>query len=174
MITSVYQLFHVCEKINDDQEARNPYPRIHSMTITDRKRFPIPAEMMTSVALPATEEQNQQAVITPQELYKQGMQDIWERIGQLPKGQDQVVMSQIWWFGKFSASPDPKEFPALATHGFLLEAYVDGRVIWKASSPYLKDFWRIGIDVTLAYGFRLRPYQAFQASLSASMHMIFR
>ena len=130
--------------------------------------------MIASAPLPDAEEQNQQTVITPQDLYKQGMQDIWERIGQLPKGQDQVVMSQIWWFGKFSASPDPKEFPALATHGFLLEAYIDGQVIWKPSSRYLKDFWRIGIDVTLAYGFRLRPYQAFQASLSASIHMIFR
>lgn len=144
------------------------------MTITDRKRLPIPAEMITSAALPTAEEQSQQVVITPQELYKQGMQAIWERIGQLPKGQDQVVMSQIWWFGKSSANPDSKDFPALATHGFLLEECLESQVMWKPSSPYLKDFWRIGIDVTLAYGFRRRPYQNFETSLSASIHMIFR
>ncbi len=142
------------------------------MTIRDRKRLHTSAKTNVSPTL-TPEEQSQQAILTPQELYRQGMQDIWDKIHHLPKGQDQVVMSQIWWFSKSSASPNSKEFPALAAHGFILEELVGDLEIWEPYSPYLKDFWHIGIDVTLAYGFRLRPYQTFQASLSASLHMIF-
>ncbi|HZU67209.1 MAG TPA: hypothetical protein VFA09_08020 [Ktedonobacteraceae bacterium] len=142
------------------------------MTITDRKREDTTTNLNVFLAL-TPEEQSQESTITPQECYQQGMQDIWEKIHCLPRGQDQVVMSQIWWYGKSSTSPSPKEFPALATHGFILEEPVGEQVFCEPYSPYLKDFWRIGIDVSLAYGFRLRPYPAFQASLSAIMHMIF-
>jgi hypothetical protein len=53
-------------------------------------------------------------VITPQQRYRQGIEGIWEKVDQLPKGQDQVVMSQLWEFGKTSAIPTPARFPALA------------------------------------------------------------
>jgi hypothetical protein len=101
------------------------------------------------------------------------MQEIWEKIDHLPRGQDQVVMSQVWWFGKSPARPTAIDFPALAAHGFIIEKHVGDQLIWEPYSPYLKDFWHVGIDVTLAYGFRLRPYQAFQASLAAAIQMNF-
>jgi hypothetical protein len=142
------------------------------MTITDGKRDKTSVKMEVSPAL-TPEEQSQQAVITPQELYKQGMQDIWEKIHQLPEGQNQVVMSQIWMFAKSSANPDPKDFPALAIYGFIAEQLVEDQVIWKPYSPYLKDFRRIGIELTWTHGFQLRSSQAFQASLSAAIHWIF-
>jgi len=113
--------------------------------------------------------QSQQAVITPQELYKQGMEDIWEKIHRLPRGQDQVVVSQLWEWGKSSPILTPMKFPALAAHSFITEQLVDDQVVWKPCSPYLKDFWRIGINVSQDYGFRLRPYQAFESSLLASI-----
>jgi hypothetical protein len=138
------------------------------MTIIDRERVNIPAE----VAIPLTLTpggQSQQAVITPQQLYKQGMEDIWEKIHRLPRGQDQVVVSQLWELGKSSPTLTPVKFPALAAHSFITEQLVDGQVVWKPCSPYLKDFWRVGIDVSQAYGFRLRPYSAFESSLLASI-----
>ena len=134
------------------------------MTITDRKRLDIPAEIITPAAL-TPGEQKQQAVITPQELYKQSMQDIWEKINQLPKGQDQVVASQLWQLGKSSPIPTPIKFPALAMHGFIVEQLVENQIVWKPCLPDLKDFWRFGIDVSQAYGFRLRPRQTFEANL---------
>jgi hypothetical protein len=67
------------------------------MTITDGKRHKTSVKMKVSPAL-TPEEQSQQAVMTPQELYKQGMQEIWEKIHQLPEGQNQVVMSHIWFY----------------------------------------------------------------------------
>jgi hypothetical protein len=139
------------------------------MTITDRKRLDIPAEIITPAAL--TGEQKQQAVITPQELYKQSMQDIWEKIHQLPKGQDQVVASQLWQLGKSSPIPTPIKFPALAMHGFIVEQLVENQIVWKPYLPDLKDFWRIGIDVSQAYGFRLRPRQTFEANLQTFIQL---
>lgn len=80
-------------------------------------------------------------------------------------------MSQLWEFGKTSATLTPKRFPALAAHGFITEQLVEDQVVWKPYSPYLKNFWRIGINVSQAYGFRLRPHQAFEASLRAEIQM---
>ena len=80
-------------------------------------------------------------------------------------------MSQLWEFGKTSTIPTPTRFPALVAHGFITEQLTENPSVWKPYSPYLKDFWRIGIDVSQAYGFRLRPHQAFEASLTAAIHM---
>ena len=109
------------------------------------------------------------AVMTPQQRYRQAIEGIWQNVDQLPQGQDQVVLSQLWELGKTSAIPTPTRFPALAAHGFITEQLTEHPGVWKPSSPYLKDFWRIGIDVSQAYGFRLRPHQAFEASLRAEM-----
>src|SRR5947209_4025058 len=79
----------------------------------------------------------------------QEMESIWERVNQLPEGQDKVVMSQLWQFGKTPASPTPEEFPALVTHGFLVEQLVDGRPV----PPSLEEFWRVGITVSNAHGY---------------------
>jgi hypothetical protein len=78
-------------------------------------------------------------------------------------------MSQLWELGKTSALPTPIKFPALAAHGFITEQLTENLSVWKPCSPYLKDFWRIGIDVSQAYGYRLRPPQAFESSLRAAM-----
>jgi hypothetical protein len=141
------------------------------MATSDREIFNTSAEIAISPILTSGEQM--QAVLTPQQHYTHGMEDIWEKVHQLPKGQDQVVLSQIWALGKSSGSPDPKGFPALATHSFIIEQPVEDQEIWEPYTPYLKDFWRIGIDVTVAYGFRLRSHQAFQASLSAIIQMTF-
>jgi len=141
------------------------------MATSDREIFNTPAEIAISPLL--TPREQMQAVLTPQQYYMQGMEDIWEKVHQLPKGQDQVVLSQIWVLGKSSGSPDPKGYPALAAHSFIVEQPVEDQEIWEPYSPYLKDFWRIGIDVTVAYGFRLPSYRAFQASLSAIIQMTF-
>jgi hypothetical protein len=138
------------------------------MTTIDREKLNIPAEVTIPLTLTPVV-QSQQAVITPQELYKQGMEDIWQRIHQLPRGQDQVVVSQLWELGKSSPTLTPIKFPALAAHSFIIEQLVDGQVVWELCSTYLKDFWRFGIDVSQAYGFRLRPFQAFESSLLASI-----
>ncbi len=110
--------------------------------------------------------------MTPQQRYRQGIEGIWQNVDQLPKGQDQVVLSQLWELGKTSAIPTPTRFPALAAHSFITEQLTENPSVWKLSSPYLKDFWRIGIDVSQAYGFRLRPHQAFEASLRAEMDTV--
>jgi hypothetical protein len=140
------------------------------MTTIDREKLNIPAEVAIPLTL-TSEVQSQQAVITPQELYKQGMEDIWERIHQLPRGQDQVVASQLWELGKASPTLTPIKFPALAAHSFITKQLENDHVVWKPCSTYLKDFWRIGIDVSQAYGFRLRPYQAFESSLLSSIQI---
>ena len=104
-------------------------------------------------------------VTTPQQRYEQVMENIWEKVDQLPAGQDKVVLSQIWEYGKTTPLPTPTNFPALATHGFIVEELVSGQPVWKASTPYLKDFWRVGIHVSHAHGFTLQPYSVFQANL---------
>jgi hypothetical protein len=137
------------------------------MTTIEREILSAPAE----IALPPTLTPGEQkpAVMTPQQRYRQAIEGIWQKVDQLPEGQDQVVMSQLWEFGKTSAIPTPTRFPALAAHGFITEQPTEHSSVWKPSSPYLKDFWRIGIDVSQAYGFRLRPHPAFEASLRAEM-----
>ena len=137
------------------------------MTSREREIRSAPAE----IALPPTLTPGEQtpAVMTPQQRSRQGIEGIWQKVDQLPEGQDQVVMSQLWEFGKTSAIHTPTRFPALAAHGFITEQLTENPGVWKPSSPYLKDFWRIGIDVSQAYGFRLRPHQAFEASLRVEM-----
>src|SRR5258708_96275 len=141
------------------------------MATTEREILNTPAGIAISPILTPVEQM--QAVITPQQHYMQGMEDIWEKVHQLPKGQDQVVLSQLSALGKSSATPHPTGFPALPPPGFIVEQPVEDQEIWEPYSPYLKDFWRIGIDVTVAYGFRLPSYRAFQASLSAIIQMTF-
>ena len=139
------------------------------MTIIDRTRLDISAEIIPFPDL--TSGELKQAAITPQQLYRQSMEDIWEKIHQLPRGQDQVVVSQLWELGKSSPIPTPIKFPALAAHGFIVEQLVENQIAWKPYSPYLKDFWRIGIDVSQDYGFRLRPHQAFEANLQSIIQL---
>jgi hypothetical protein len=97
------------------------------------------------------------------------MESIWERVNQLPEGQDKVVMSQLWQFGKTPASPTPEEFPALVAHGFLVQQLVDGRLVCRPVLPSLEDFWRVGITVSNARGYVLQPRWAFQAHLLATI-----
>ncbi len=138
-----------------------------AMTTREREIRPAPAE----IALPPTLTPGEQtpAEIVPQQRYRQAIEGIWQKVDQLPKGQDQVVMSQLWELGKTSALPTSTRFPALAAHGFITEQLTENPSVWKPCSPYLKDFWRIGIDVSHAYGFRLRPHPAFEASLRAEI-----
>ncbi len=101
----------------------------------------------------------------------QEMESIWERVNQLPEGQDKVVMSQLWQFGKNPASPTAEEFPALVAHGFLVEQLVDGQLVCRPVPPSLEEFWRMGITVSNAHGYMLQPHRAFQAKLSATIHL---
>src|SRR6266516_7554166 len=103
--------------------------------------------------------------------YWQEMESIWERVNQLPEGQDKVVMSQLWQFGKTPASPTPEEFPALVAHGFLVEQLVDGRMVWRPNPPSLKEFLRVGITVSNAHGYVLHPQLAFQAKLQEDIYL---
>ena len=116
-----------------------------------------------------TSEVERREVTTPQQGYEQVMENIWEKVDQLPEGQDKVVLSQIWECGKTTPLPTPTNFPALATYGFIVEELVAGQPVWKASTPYLKDFWRVGIHVSHANGFSLQPHHVFQANLQAQM-----
>lgn len=111
---------------------------------------------------------------TPQQLYEEGMENVWNKVNQLPEGQDKVALSQIWEFGKTSHHSISKSFPALVSHGFMVEQLVEGQRTWKPSSPYLKDFWHVGIDVSNAYGYSLQPRQAFQARLEARICTLFK
>src|SRR5207245_1700107 len=99
-----------------------------------------------------TSEKEKCETVSPQQLYQQGMEKIWENVNRLPAGQDTVVLSQLWAFGKTAAHLTPGNFPALAAHGFITEQLMEGYCIWNPSTPYLKDFWRIGIAVSNAHG----------------------
>ena len=110
--------------------------------------------------------------VPPRQLYWQDMETIWENVNQLPKGQDIVVMSQLRDFGKI-AYPTPKDFPALASHGFIVEQLMEGRSSWQPATPYLKDFWRVGIQVSNDYGYSLQPREDFQAKLQEQIKMLF-
>ena len=111
--------------------------------------------------------------LTPQQLYREEMQSIWDKVNQLPEGQGKVTLSQIWEYGKTFHHFTSKKFPALVVHGFIVEQLVEGECIWKPSHSYLKDFWSIGIRVSNAYGYTLQPQQAFQACLQARIYTIF-
>lgn len=112
--------------------------------------------------------------ISPQQRYEQEMESIWERVQQLPEGQDKVVLSQIWECGKTTLSPTPKNFPALATYGFIVEQLVEDQLVWRPSTPNLKDFWRIGIHVSQADGYTLQQRLVFRANIQAHLQMFFR
>lgn len=120
-----------------------------------------------------TSEVERREATTPKQQYEQVMESIWEKVGRLPEGQDKVVLSQIWECGRTTLLPTPKSFPALETYGFIVEQLVEDQLVWKPSTPYLKDFWRIGIHVSHANGFALQPRHVFQANLQAHTQMIF-
>lgn len=120
-----------------------------------------------------TSEVERREITTPQQRYEQVMESIWEKVGGLPEGQDKVVLSQIWECGRTTLLPTPKNFPALETYGFIVEQLVEDQLVWKAFTPYLKDFWRVGIHVSHANGFTLQPRHVFQANLQAHTQMIF-
>jgi hypothetical protein len=128
-------------------------------------------EMFTLYAL--TSEVDKREAIIPQQRYEHEMEGIWEKVDQLPEGQDKVVLSQIWECGKTTPSPTPKNFPALATYGFIAEQLVEDQLVWGPSTPNLKDFWRIGIHVSHANGYTLQPRHVFHANLKAQTQMIF-
>lgn len=130
------------------------------------------SEMFALYAL-SSEVERPEVTTTSQQQYEQVMESIWEKVEQLPEGQDKVVLSQIWECGKTTLLPTPKNFPALETYGFIVEQLVEDQLVWKASTPYLKDFWRIGIHVSHANGFTLQPHHVFQANLEAHTEMIF-
>ena len=113
-------------------------------------------------------------VLTPQQRYQQEMESIWERVNQLPDGQKRVVMHQLVQFGKLPLHPSPQEFPALATHGFIVEQPVDGHSVWQPSTPHLKDFGSLGIRSSFDYGYSLHPRQVFQGNLQAKMQTMRR
>ena len=103
--------------------------------------------------------------------YQQEMESIWEHVIQLPEGQDKVVMSQLWQFGKTSAAPTSEDFPALVAHGFIGEQLVDGQLVCRPVPPSLKEFWRVGITVSNAHGYMLKPKRAFEANLLAHIQL---
>ena len=76
-------------------------------------------------------------------------------------------MSQLWELGKKSVTITPKVFPALAEHGFIVEREHDGRTLWEPYSPLLKDFWRVGIQVSNGHGFQLLPEHMFRMNVQA-------
>jgi hypothetical protein len=111
-------------------------------------------------------------IMAQNDFYRQNMEKIWDNLKQLPKGQARVVLSQLWAYGKTTAPATSKTFPALAIHGFLTEEQKDGSEIWQPSMPNLKDFWRIGIQVSNDHGFLLQPRHVFEANLQASMSLL--
>ncbi len=102
-------------------------------------------------------------------LYQDGMEAIWKKLCSVGEGQDRVVMSQLWELGKKSVSITPKVFPALAEHGFIVERNADGHALWEPYSPYLKDFWRVGIQVSNRHGFQLLPEHVFHTNVQAML-----
>ena len=128
--------------------------------------IPIPQEVIVSQAVspkPETE------TISPQQRYQKDMESIWERVNQLPDGHNRVVMHQLVQFGKKPFQPSPQDFPALATHGFIVEQPVDGQSVWQPSTPHLEDFGHLGIGSSFKDGYSLHPRQVFQSNLQAKI-----
>jgi hypothetical protein len=111
-------------------------------------------------------------IMTQDDTYQQNMKLIWDNLNQLPKEQARVVLSQLWAYGKTASPATLKSFPALAAHGFLTEEQQDGAHVWKPVMPNLKDFWRIGIQVSNDHGFLLQPRRVFEANLQAYMSLL--
>ncbi len=100
------------------------------------------------------------------------METIWENLNQLPQGPVRVVLSQLWAYGKTTAPATIRAFPALAAYGFLAGEQTDGLEVWQPAMPNLKDFWRIGIQVSNDHGFLLQPRRVFEANLQAYMSLV--
>src|SRR5260221_4411893 len=68
------------------EEARGRNPRGDSMTTREREILSAPAQ----IAIPPTLTPGEQtpAVMTPQQGYRQGIEGIWQKVDQLPQGQD--------------------------------------------------------------------------------------
>src|SRR4051812_16451610 len=92
----LHQLMDFFQKRNSSTKIRRRGQDIleRLMATTEREILNTPAEIPISPNLTPVEQM--QAAITPQQHYMQGMEDIWEKVHQLPKGQDQVVLSQLW------------------------------------------------------------------------------
>lgn len=126
----------------------------------------LPFEMLT----PIMEGQNADHYtfeLDARQCYQHGMEDIRQKICGVCEGQDRVVMSQLWEFGKKAPRVTPAILPALAMHGFIVERMVDGHAVWEPCSPYLKDFWQVGIQVSNGHGFLLLPEHMFYANVNA-------
>jgi hypothetical protein len=115
--------------------------------------------------------ENKTAATLPQ-LYQQEMESIREKVEKLPDDQNKVVMHQLWTFGHTSFAPNPEDFPALATYGFIVEQPMDDRKVWQPCASHLKDFARIGISPSNNYGYTLKPFHVFQADLRAKLRML--
>ncbi len=107
--------------------------------------------------------------LSPPQRYQKEMESIWERVNQLPDGQKSVVLHQLVQFGKISLHPSPQAFPALATHGFIVEQSVDGQSVWHPCTPHLKEFGRLGISSSFEDGYSLYPRQLFHINLQAQI-----
>jgi hypothetical protein len=107
--------------------------------------------------------------LSPQQRYQKEMESIWERVNQLPDGQNRVVLHQLVQFGKIPLHPSPQDFPALATHGFLVEHPVDGQSVWRPCAPHLEDFGHLGISSSFEDGYALHPHRVFQINLQAKI-----
>ncbi len=115
----------------------------------------------------------QPEAVSAQQVYKQSLEKIWENVSQLPEGQNTVVLSQLWALGKTANQPTASDFPALAAYGFIQEQSVEDGYIWNPVTPYLKDFWRVGIRVSNAYGYALQNADTFQSNLQSRIHAMF-
>ncbi len=107
--------------------------------------------------------------LSPPRRYQKEMESIWESVNQLPDGQKRVVLHQLVQFGKIALHPSPQAFPALATHGFLVEQAVEGQSVWHPCTPHLKEFGRLGISSSFQEGYSLHPRQVFHSNLQAHM-----
>jgi len=129
----------------------------------------IPQEVIVSQAVSPKADTE---VLSPQQRYQKEMESIWERVNQLPDGQNRVVLHQLVQFGKIPLHPSPQEFPALATHSFIIEQAVDSQSVWQPSTPHLEDFGRLGISSSFEDGYALYPRQVFQINLQAKIQMM--
>jgi len=116
----------------------------------------------------ASLEAGTETVSAPQR-FQQEMEQLWESVNRLPDGQQRVVLHQLMQFGNTSPHPSPHTFPALATHGFLVEKQVDGQSVWQPSTPHLKEFAHLGIRSSFQYGYALYPRQIFHINLQATL-----
>ncbi len=126
----------------------------------------IPQEVVVSQAVSPKAETE---ALSPHQHYQKEMERIWERVNQLPDGQDRVVLHQLVQFGKLALHPSPQAFPALATHGFLVEQAVDGQSVWHPCTPHLKEFGCLAISSSFQDGYSLHPRQVFHINLQVHM-----